>query len=452
MEGKGILTIDIPLYRALIQHRKTEQASLHMPGHKGKADCLAPLAGILGFDVTELPSTGSLFDAEGPTLLAEEAATKAFKTAGTFFSAGGCTLCIQAMLRLIAPSGGKIIMDRVVHRSAANAMALLNLTPIWVWPRQDAGPGLAGRIHAQDVADALQKNPDARAVYLTSPDYYGVMSDLHAICAQATKYQVPVIVDSAHGAHLFFLDRGLHPLSQGAAMCADSAHKTLPVLTGGAFLQIGDARYLPDVRDAMALFGSTSPSFPILLSLDLCRAWLEEQGEAALAETAAQAALLNAYARTRGFLAPEGQCDPLHLVWNTAHAGISGKQAAFHLREAGIEAEYADDAFLILLLSPFNTQEDFSRLRHAVKTMPTGTPFAPSCLLPAPPPIAMTPRDALLSSRERIPLWQAAGRIAAQVACPCPPAIPTVMPGESITEECATMLAQSGILEIQVVK
>lgn len=142
-------------------------------------------------------------------------------------------------------------------------------------------------------------------------------------------------------------------------MCADSAHKTLPVLTGGAYFQIGSGRYLPQVRAAMALFGSTSPSFPILLSLDLCRAWLEEEGKAAYTKTAAQANELNAYAQTLGFLPPEGLCDPLHLVWNTAHAGVSGKQAALHLRSAGIEVEYADEAFLILLLSPFNTEKDF---------------------------------------------------------------------------------------------
>ena len=441
-----------PLYEALMRHRQTEQVSLHMPGHKGRAGCLAPLGKLPIFDVTELPSTGSLFDAEGPTLLAEQAAAKAFGTAGTFFSAGGCTLCIQAMLRLAAPLGGTVVMGRTVHRSAVHAMALLGITPIWVWPRQDAGPGLAGRIQADDVAKALQKHPDAKAVYLTTPDYYGVMSDLNAICAAAQQYNVPVIVDNAHGAHLFFLDRKLHPLSQGAAMCADSAHKTLPVLTGGAYFQIGSGRYLPQVRAAMALFGSTSPSFPILLSLDLCRAWLEEERKAAYAKTAAQANELNAYAQTLGFLPPEGLCDPLHLVWNTAHAGISGKQAALHLRSAGIEVEYADEAFLILLLSPFNTEKDFAQLRAALTTMPVGEPFSPSSLLPAPPPIAASPREALLSPKVRLPLCMAQGRIAAQTACPCPPAIPAIMPGERITPECADLLAQSGILEIEVVK
>ena len=198
-----------------------------------------------------------------------------------------------------------------------------------------------------------------------------------------------MIVDNAHGAHLFFLDRKLHPLSQGAAMCADSAHKTLPVLTGGAYFQIGSGRYLPQVRAAMALFGSTSPSFPILLSLDLCRAWLEEEGKAAYAKTAAQANELNAYAQTLGFLPPEGLCDPLHLVWNTAHAGVSGKRAALHLRSAGIEVEYADEAFLILLLSPFNTEKDFAQLRAALTTMPVGEPFSP-------PPLCCPPRRLLL--------------------------------------------------------
>lgn len=446
------MSIHAPLYKALVQHRQTELTSMHMPGHKGRADCLAPLGEMLGFDVTELPGTGSLFDAEGPTLLAEQAATRAFGSAGTFFSAGGCTLCIQAMLRLAAPSGGKIIMGRTIHRSAIHAMALLDLTPIWVWNRQDAGRGLAGRIAPQDVAAALRENPDAKAVYLTSPDYYGVMSDLRGICEQARSYGVPVLVDSAHGAHLRFLDHSLHPLAQGAAMCADSAHKTLPVLTGGAFLQIGDARYLPDVRQAMALFGSTSPSFPILLSLDLCRAWLEEKGEAALAYAARQAASLNDLAKRVGFLLPEGPCDPLHLTWNTAHAGRSGEWVARWLKRFGIEVEYADKAFLILLLSPFNTQADMDRLQKALESLPESAPFQPSGLLPAPPPVVLTPRQALLAPQERLSVRRAAGRIAGQAACPCPPAIPVVMPGERITPECASLLEQSGIVEIQVVK
>lgn len=444
--------INAPLYEALVRHRRTERTSMHMPGHKGHAACLAPLGEMLGFDVTELPGTGSLFDAEGPTLLAEQAATRAFGAAGTFFSAGGCTLCIQAMLRLAAPSGGKIIMGRTIHRSAIHAMALLDLTPVWVWNRQDAGPGLAGRISPQDVAAALRENPDAKAVYLTSPDYYGVMSDLRGVCEQARQYGVPVLVDSAHGAHLRFLNRSLHPLAQGAAMCADSAHKTLPVLTGGAFLQIGEPNYLPHVRGAMALFGSTSPSFPILLSLDLCRAWLEEEGAAALAETARWASRLNSLAKRRGFLLPEGMCDPLHLAWNTAHAGLSGKLAAQRLRECGIEVEYADESFLLLLLSPIHTQEDMLRLQEALESLPEGAPFEPTCRIPAPPPIVMTPRQALLAPQERLPVQQAAGRIAGQTACPCPPAIPVVMPGERITPECALLLEQSGIAEIQVVK
>lgn len=155
-----------------MRHRQTEQVSLHMPGHKGRAGCLAPLGKLPIFDVTELPSTGSLFDAEGPTLLAEQAAAKAFGTAGTFFSAGGCTLCIQAMLRLAAPLGGTVVMGRTVHRSAVHAMALLGITPIWVWPRQDAGPGLARENPGGRCGKSVAKTPGRKGCL---PHYAGLL-------------------------------------------------------------------------------------------------------------------------------------------------------------------------------------------------------------------------------------------------------------------------------------
>lgn len=446
-----------PIYNALTQHNKKHRSAFHMPAHKGAAECLAPLADVLELDMTEIPDTGSLFDGEGATAEAEKLAAELFGTAGSFMSAGGCTLCIQAMLRLVAPQGGKIICGRVIHRAAVNAMALLDIAPVWVMPDNSAGPQFAGRINAAAVAEMLEQNPDAKAVYITTPDYFGVMSNVAAISAEAKKYDVPVIVDNAHGAHLQFLDPSLSPLARGAAMSADSAHKTLPVLTGGAWLNIADKQYLPGVRAAMALFGSTSPSYLIMLSLDLCRAWLMESGIDAMTRLAVKTEHIKQTMRAKGFALPQGECDPLRLAFNTAAVGLSGDKAGQILRENNIEPEYAGREGVILIPSPFNTDLDFERLERALETMAASFVVGDKDLVAEVPPaeqpnVALTPRQALLAEKATVLAAESVGKIACEAVCPCPPAIPIVMPGEVITAQAAILLPAHGFSNINVVK
>lgn len=446
-----------PILNAITEHNKKERSAFHMPAHKGGAGCLAPLAAALKLDVTEIPDTGSLFDGEGATAEAEILAAGLFGTAGSFMSAGGCTLCIQAMLRLAAPEGGKIICGRVIHRSASNAMALLGLDPVWVMPDNSAGAGFAGRITAGGVSAALQKNPDAKAVYITSPDYFGVMSDIAAISKEAGKFGVPVLVDNAHGAHLKFIDNSLSPLTRGAAMSADSAHKTLPVLTGGAWLKIADEKYLPGARDALALFGSTSPSYLIMLSLDLCRAWLSECGAEELIKLAIKVEELKELARNIGLVLPKGECDPLRIAFNPELSGLSGEKAGELFRESKIEPEYAGPGGVILIPSPFNTGKDFDRLRVAMGDLSghmkkDKKPFKAMALPQSPPEAVLSPRMALTAEKCIVPVKKSAGRIAVQAVCPCPPAIPLVLPGEKITDDAAELLYEYGIINITVVK
>ena len=153
-----------PLRDALQAHLQKNRAPFHTPGHKGHPPA------VFDFDLTELPDTDSLFEADGPILQAEQQAARLFHSRRTLFSAGGCTLCMQAMLRLALPQGGKLLAGRVIHRSAVHTMALLDITPVWLLPQPDAGPGLAGRIDPRDVEAALSANPQIRAVYLTCPD------------------------------------------------------------------------------------------------------------------------------------------------------------------------------------------------------------------------------------------------------------------------------------------
>ena len=449
--------MNTPIYNAITQHNKKNRSAFHMPAHKGAADCLAPLADVLKLDMTEIPDTGSLFDGEGATAEAERLAAELFGTAGSFMSAGGCTLCIQAMLRLVAPQGGKVICGRVIHRAAINAMALLDISPVWVMPDNSAGPKFAGRITADAVGEALEQNTHAKAVYITTPDYFGVMSDVAAISTKAKKYDVPVIVDNAHGAHLQFIDPSLSPLARGAAMSADSAHKTLPVLTGGAWLNIADERYLFGARESLALFGSTSPSYLIMLSLDLCRAWLAQSGTQQMKKLAVKTEHIQKTMRAKGFILPKGACDPLRLAFNTAATGLSGEKAGQILRESHIEPEYAGREGVILIPSPFNTDIDFERLGRAFEEMTAYYTAKDKNLaveaLPIQPPLAaLTPRQALMAEKMTVPVRKSVGKIACAAVCPCPPAIPVVMPGEVITPAHVALLAAHGFLNITVVK
>ena len=424
-----------PLYSALVNHRNLRRASFHTPGHKNSPAALP--SDLYSLDFTELPDTGSLYDGTGPIPAAEKLAAELFGTARTCLSAGGCTLCIQAMLRLAAPRGGNILCSRVIHRSAVNAMALLGIQPVWAMPG--------------DVVPAVRKAGSICAVYVTSPNYYGQLLDIPAIAAACREKGVPLLVDCAHGTHLMFTEPNLHPLTFGAAMTADSAHKTLGVLTGGAWLNIADARFAPDAKSAMALFGSTSPGFPVLASLDLAREWLGTH-PGAYGPLQRKVSEIRKFALSRGIALPEGPCDPTRITLDTSQIGLTGTQTAERFRAAGVEPEYADGAYAVLIATPFNTDEDFERLCRAVAALPAGRPLQRKTGFPPLPPAAAGLRESLLAETETVELSQAAGRVAAEAACPCPPGVPAVMPGERITPETAEFLCRYGFLTIKVLK
>ena len=424
-----------PLYDALVRHRNLGRASFHTPGHKNSPRALPP--DLYSLDFTELQDTDSLFDASGPILAAEELAAELFGTARTCLSAGGCTLCIQAMLRLAAPEGGRVLCSRVIHRSAVNAMALLGLEPVWAMPG--------------NILSALAQSTDVKAVYVTSPDYYGRLLDLAPIAAACKARDVPLLVDSAHGAHLMFTEPKLHPLALGASMTADSAHKTLGVLTGGAWLNIGDARYAEDAKRAMALFGSTSPSYPVMASLDWAREWLRTHRDA-FGMLQRSVAEIRQTALGRGIALPEGRCDPTRITLDTASVGLAGTQAADLFRAAGVEPEFADARCLVLIATPFNTPDDFRRVKNAVENLPVGAPLPEKPPLPPLPPVVAGLREAVLAKSEPVGLESSVGRLAAEAACPCPPGVPVVMPGERITKEAAEFLRGYGFFQIKVLK
>jgi len=424
-----------PLYTALLRHQALNRASFHTPGHKSNPFSLPQ--DLLSLDFTELPDTDSLFEADGPIFEAEQLAAKLFGTARTCISAGGCTLSIQAMFRLAAPNGGSIVCSRVLHRSAVNAMALLGLQPVWAMPG--------------DIISVIEKNPSAKAVYVTSPNYYGELLDISAISSACKKQDIPLLVDNAHGTHLMFTEPKLHPLTFGASMTACSAHKTLNVLTGGAWLNIADERFAAGAKEAMALFGSTSPNYAIMASLDLARAWLEVHKKEYVSLQHKVNEMKTAAAQ-HGIAQPGGPTDPTRITLNTASIGLSGTAAAEIFRGAGVEPEFADAAHVVLIATPFNTDSDFTRLAEALELLPVRSPLPVHAALPPLPAVKMPLRQAVFAPCETIALDSATGRIAAEAACPCPPGVPVAMPGEELTKEIIEFLRGYGFFSIKVLK
>lgn len=436
-----------PLVDALTRYVRLGRVSYHTPGHKGQAPLLGPLFAT-AFDLTELPETGSLYDGGDAIEQAESEAAQVFGAAGTYFSGGGCTLCIQTMLGLAAKRGNAVLMGRNAHRSAAHAAVLLDLDVHWLITLEPTA-----------VEDTLKAHPDIRTVYVTSPDYYGRLADIAGLAEVCHRYDAALLVDNAHGSHLGAF--GVHPLSLGADATADSAHKTLPVLTGGAYLHIAKDGVFADlprerVKAMMALFGSTSPAFPTLASLDATQDWWSREGKEAFVRLSDRAKPLFDTAQALGMMPAFEVRDPVRLTLD-CHDG-DGTVMAQRLRARGVEAEYADARYVVLLLSPFHTDEQLNALREAIIEA-AGTPLPQASLSPFSaampqqlPKRAMHLREAAFADAESIPTTQAVGRISAGTICPCPPGVAVIIPGEVFDRELCDKLQAAGIGTVTVIQ
>ncbi len=421
-------------------------ARFHMPGHKGR--------GFLGFeenDLTEIAGADSLYEAQGIIAESEKAASALFGSSRTLFSTEGSSQCIRAMVHLAVTCGrGKrILCARNAHRAFIYACALTGAQPDWLYPEGGAAPLCSCPVSPRTVWEELDREETA-AVFLTSPDYLGGMQDIAGIAGVCHAKGVPLLVDNAHGAYLRFLSRDLHPLSLGADMCCDSAHKTLPALTGAAWLHIShraESLFGERARQAMEVYGSTSPSYLTLMSLDRVNAYLANEGPAALQRTAeALGDVREKLRRARWVVLPS---DPMRITLR-APKGMSGSALAGLLRRAGAECEYADRDHLVLMISPMNTPEEFALLIRALGTSPG--PCGEIRLPGARCQRAMSVREAVFSPWENVKTEDAAGRICASPAASCPPAVPAVCAGEVIGEEALAVLKYYGFETIRVVK
>ena len=427
-------------------------AWLHMPGHKGKG----PL-GCEALDITEVSGADDLSHPEGIILESENNASALFGTRHTFYSAGGSSQCVKAMLHLAllhrAPGTSRMVLaGRNAHKAFLHGCALLDLEPKWLLPEGES-PMCACPLSPAGLDRALTEQPaPPLAVYVTSPDYLGGMLDIAGLAEVSHRHGVPLLVDNAHGAYLRFLTPSRHPMDLGADLCCDSAHKTLPVLTGGAYLHVSPTALAPyehEARQAMALFGSSSPSYLILQSLDACNRRLAEGYGAQLEQTVRRLDELKAKLAAQGVPVRPGE--PLKLVVDGWAAGISGYELADLLRHSGVEPEYADPDEVVLMYSADTVQADFQRVEDAFSGFRPGPGRTPAAL-PASGERVLSPREAMLSPWEEVPVREAAGRICAGAAVSCPPAIPIAVSGERITAEAAALMAELGFETVSVVQ
>ena len=348
------MSMTTPIVDFVRSYAKSGTARLHMPGHKGQS-----LLGFEPLDITEICGADELYAPEGIIAESEANATRLFGTAHSYYSTEGSSQCIRAMLFLAlqgAPQNGKrpvLLAARNAHKALLYAAALLDFDIRWLWPSAQAEGALCScPVTAEALTGALhamaQQGNTPFGVYVTSPDYLGGVQELPALAAVCRAQDVPLLVDNAHGAYLRFLPQNCHPIAQGAAMCCDSAHKTLPVVTGGAYLHLAHDAPVQDeaaVRGALALFGSTSPSYLILQSLDACNAVLAGDYPRRLVQCCAA---LEGLRRSLNKAAAARQCpvplavagaqqEPMKLTLDAAALGCTGTALADALRREQLE-------------------------------------------------------------------------------------------------------------------
>lgn len=420
-----------PLYTALRALNAENQLSFHMPGHLGPIG-MEGFDGLLGLDTTEVPESDNLFHASGVIAEAEARAAEFFRVKKTRFLVNGSSGGILAMVGAVINEGDKIICDRFCHRSFISALIFSGAKPVWLRSEELDGGLIWGGIDPADVESAIAANSDAKAVYITSPNYFGLCCDVESIAEIAHRHGLPMLVDSAHGAH-FGVSPMLPPAAAnlGADMAVVSAHKTLPSLTQSAYLHInGD---FPRLESMLKMHQTSSPSYILMASLDHARAKTQAEGNERWSALAGEISdIFPEQAHVPGKHVKYKDITRLVFPLNT-----NPFEAAEALRQKyGISVECAYGGGLVCIANTAHTRDDLLRLKCALADMPT-TDFVPMPFTPLPSEAVLTPREAFFRDVEEVPISSAAGRICAREVLVYPPGVAQIMPGEIITAEMA---------------
>lgn len=445
--------MNTPICDFVRQYSAREPLRLHMPGHKGR-----PFLGAEMLDITEIPGADVLYHAEGIILESEKNASALFGTKKTLYSAEGSSLPIRAMLYLVslyaARQGKKplIAAGRNAHKVFITAAALLDVRVSWLYP-EGKGNLLSCEITPEGLEAFLRTAPELpAAVYITSPDYLGNMADVAGLSRVCRKYGCLLLVDNAHGAYLNFLEESLHPMALGADLCCDSAHKTLPVLTGGAYLHVGKAApglFSEAAEAAMALFASTSPSYLILQSLDQANAYLANGFRERLKDA------VQAWGRVKDSLKEAGWVltgqEPLKLTILPKSHGYTGEELAELLEKQNIFCEFSDPDHLVLMLPAEYADSLPGIVEAALLAIPRRTAISSAAPVLHGAEAVLSPHEALFRPSRMVSTRDALGKIMADPTVSCPPAIPVVCSGERIEQWAVDAMEYYGITRVRVI-
>ncbi|MBP3330716.1 MAG: aminotransferase class I/II-fold pyridoxal phosphate-dependent enzyme [Clostridia bacterium] len=445
--------MNTPICDFVNQYFQKNSLRLHMPGHKGQN-----LLGFESSDITEIEGADSLFEAEGIIRESEENASKLF-SCKTLYSTEGSSLCIRAMMYLVCLYAKEkgisplIFASRNVHKSFLSAAVLLDFDIEWLYPQEEESY-LSCNITPQSLQNSLDE-ADIRpvAVYVTSPDYLGNTLDIQGLSEVCKKNDVLLVVDNAHGAYLKFLPQSSHPIDLGADMCCDSAHKTLPVLTGGAYLHINENAphiFSCNAKNALSLFASTSPSYLILQSLDFANKYISEEYTESLHAFLKHISALKATLTEHGYTLLEKE--PLKITIDAKKYGYYGKEFATILAENNIECEFSDNDFVVLMLTEQTGEKGIKILEESLLQIPRKNTISAVAPKISRPKKVLSLRDAAFSCNETIPAHDSLGRVLAFSGVSCPPAVPIVTGGELIDENCIKAFEYYSIKKCVVTK
>ena len=408
----------------------------HVPGHKGI---------VFPHDTTELDFTDNLYSSNGIIRDSENLISRIYGSGFSSFSTCGNTLCIQSILRLCFPRGGFVLVPRNVHKSTIYAMSVLNIEPVWVEVDCEQN------VKCEDIEKCIEENKNIDGVFITSPDYFGRIADVSSI--KKVCKNIPLLVDNAHGSHLIFFKK--HPITLGADLSADSAHKTLPVLTGSAWFHVSKQYALDnsisfeDLKYSSEFFGSSSPSFLILESLEKCANWMKScaQNEFNLLSCRVQK-LKEKFSEIIDY----NTDDPVRISFDTRKIGYTSKEFSQHLIKYSVQSEFNSGTKTVLIPSPFNSEKDWMRLYEALNDLSPKEEIKSQNIKFRNHVKVMSLRESTFSESERIPIDLCNGRISAQVIFRCPPGIAEFVPGELIQEEDIEILKSMNFNSIRVVR
>jgi arginine decarboxylase len=450
---------ETPLFTGLKQHAEKNPIQFHIPGHKkGKGmdpefrDFIGNSA--LSIDLINIGPLDDLHQPQGMIDRAQKLAAEAFGADHTFFSVQGTSGAIMTMVMSVCGPGDKIIVPRNVHKSVMSAIVFSGATPIFIHPEIDTRLGISHGITVDSVEKALEQHPDAKGVLVINPTYFGISANLKEIVSVAHSFDVPVLVDEAHGVHIHFHDQlPLSAMQAGADMAATSVHKLGGSLTQSSILNVREGLVSVErIQTILSMLTTTSTSYILLASLDVARKQLATHGK----ELAEKALALADIARKSINEIPKLYCpgdeilgtkstydfDPTKIIISVKDLGITGYEVEVWLREKyNIEVEMSDLYNILCIVTPGDTEDDINTLTKALKEMADQFKTVErkdsnvKIHVPDIPLLSLSPRDAFYSDTEVVPYEESVGRIIAEFVMVYPPGIPIFIPGEIITEE-----------------